>query len=105
MSGGTDLAGCFGIGNPLVPVYNGGCSGLGLGMAVEVYDSSVQHNHSTGQRVKDGVPGELVCTVGFPNQPAMFWGPDGSKRYHDAYFAKFDSEPKINERVKTWQQC
>jgi acetoacetyl-CoA synthetase len=38
ISGGTDLAGCFGIENPLDPVYIGGCQGPCLGTKLEVYD-------------------------------------------------------------------
>ncbi|KAJ5971631.1 AMP-dependent synthetase/ligase [Penicillium vulpinum] len=30
ISGGTDIAGCFGTGNPVVPLYVGGCSGGSL---------------------------------------------------------------------------
>ncbi|KAI8669826.1 Acetoacetate-CoA ligase [Fusarium sp. Ph1] len=37
-SGGTDIAGCFGISNALTPVYSGGCAGLSLGIPVEIYD-------------------------------------------------------------------
>lgn len=91
-SGGTDIAGCFGISNALTPVYVGGCSGLGLGIAVEVYDSTVEGEHVPGSSVEDGTPGELVVTTAFPNMPVMFWGKGGSERYHDAYFARFDSE-------------
>ena len=41
ISGGTDLAGCFGIENPLEPVYVGGCQGPCLGTKLEVYDSLI----------------------------------------------------------------
>lgn len=91
ISGGTDLAGCFGVGNSLIPVYVGGCPGLSLGIRVEVYDSQIEGSHVKGRPVPDGVAGELVATAAFPNQPVMFWGQDGPKRYHDAYFARFDS--------------
>jgi acetoacetyl-CoA synthetase len=89
-SGGTDIAGCFGIGNALTPVYCGGCSGFSLGVPVEVYDSEAEGDHVKGTPVLDGESGELVATAAFPNMPVMFWGPDGSRRYHDAYFARFD---------------
>lgn len=88
ISGGTDLAGCFGIMNPLDPVYVGGCQGPVLGTKVEVYDALVEAGE--GRAVPDGEPGELVATASFPNQPVGFWGDDAEKRYHDAYYARFD---------------
>ncbi|KAH7210804.1 uncharacterized protein BKA55DRAFT_256568 [Fusarium redolens] len=90
MSGGTDIAGCFGLGNTLTPVYSGGCSGLSLGTPVEVYDSEVREGNNTGRPVPDGIPGELVATAAFPNMPVSFWGPGAAKKYHEAYFAHFD---------------
>jgi acetoacetyl-CoA synthetase len=78
ISGGTDLNGCFFLGNPIGPVYAGELQCRGLGMKVEAFDP-------------DGNPvsnekGELVCTAPFPSMPLYFWDdPDGSK-YHDAYF-------------------
>ena len=38
ISGGTDLISCFGLGNPLDPVYRGELQCRGLGMHVEVFD-------------------------------------------------------------------
>lgn len=92
MSGGTDIAGCFGISNPIEPVYAGGCSGLSLGIRVEVYDSKVTETPAKGKAVKDGIAGELVATSAFPNQPALFWGSNGYRRYRNAYFARYDSK-------------
>ncbi|KAF9771387.1 hypothetical protein IL306_010979 [Fusarium sp. DS 682] len=89
-SGGTDIAGCFGLGNTLTPVYSSGCPGLALGIPVEVYDSEVQGNSAKGRPVEHGTPGELVATKAFPNMPVMFWGDGGQAKYHDAYFARFD---------------
>ncbi len=78
ISGGTDLNGCFALGNPLDPVYTGELQGRGLGMRVEAFDE-------TGNPVI-GRQGELVCTAPFPSMPIYFWDdPDGSK-YHSAYF-------------------
>ncbi|KAL3264223.1 hypothetical protein ABHI18_000967 [Aspergillus niger] len=91
ISGGTDLAGCFGIGNSLLPVHVGGCAGISLGIPVDVYDASIEGAGAKGRSVGVGVAGELVATAAFPNMPACFWGPDGSRRYHDAYFARFDN--------------
>ncbi|KAJ4346691.1 uncharacterized protein N0V89_010623 [Didymosphaeria variabile] len=87
ISGGTDLAGCFGIMNPLEPVYVGGCQGPTLGTKMEVYDSLIESG--PGQAVPHGEPGELVATASFPNQPVFFWGDDSGERYHNAYYARF----------------
>jgi acetoacetyl-CoA synthetase len=81
ISGGTDLNGCFALGNPMGPVYPGELQCRGLGMRVEVYNSE-------GEPVVDE-PGELVCSAPFPSMPLYFWGdPDGA-RYRKAYFEKF----------------
>ncbi|KAE8863188.1 hypothetical protein PTNB73_06395 [Pyrenophora teres f. teres] len=87
ISGGTDLAGRFGIGNPLTPVYAGGCQGPCLGMKVEVYDSLIENG--PGVAVPDGEPGELVATASFPNQPVFFWGDKSGERYRNAYYTRF----------------
>lgn len=87
ISGGTDLAACFGIMNPLEPVYVGGCQGPSLGLRMEVYDSLIESG--PGRAVPDGEPGELVATASFPNQPVFFWGDDSGERYHSAYYARF----------------
>lgn len=87
ISGGTDLAGCFGIENPLDPVYVGGCQGPCLGTKLEVYDSLIESG--PGRAVPDGEPGELVATASFPNQPVHFWGDDSGERYQNAYYKRF----------------
>ncbi len=84
ISGGTDLNGCFALGNPLGPVHPGELQCRGLGMKVEVFNAE-------GRPVV-GEPGELVCTAPFPSMPIYFWNdPDGS-RYRRAYFEAF---PKV----------
>jgi len=81
ISGGTDIVGCFALGNPLGPVRRGELATRGLGMAVEAFDES-------GAPVR-GQKGELVCTRPFPSMPAGFWAdPDGA-RYRAAYFERF----------------
>jgi acetoacetyl-CoA synthetase len=88
ISGGTDIAAAFGTGNPLLPVYVGGCQCIALGMAVSVYDSNIESGK--GKPVPIGVAGELVCTEAFPTMPVCFWGEKITKRYYDSYFAKYD---------------
>jgi acetoacetyl-CoA synthetase len=81
ISGGTDLNGCFALGNPLAPVYSGELQCRGLGMRVEVFDEA-------GRPVREE-PGELVCSAAFPSMPLHFWNDlDGSK-YRKAYFERF----------------
>ncbi len=78
ISGGTDLNGCFALGNPLEPVYRGELQCRGLAMKVEAFDD-------VGKSVI-GQQGELVCTAPFPSMPICFWDdPDGENYYH-AYF-------------------
>jgi len=78
ISGGSDLNGCFALGNPIGPVYSGELQCRGLGLKVEVFDPD-------GKPVI-GQQGELVCTAPFPSMPLCFWNdPDGLK-YRAAYF-------------------
>lgn len=80
ISGGTDICGCFVLGNPISPVYSGECQGAGLGMDIAVFDDE-------GVAVSQQ-RGELVCRNSFPNQPIGFWHDDG-ERYHHAYWDKY----------------
>lgn len=92
ISGGTDLAGAFGTGNPILPVYVGGCQCISLGMAVSVFDQTVEGGRGViGVAVEDGVPGELVCTESFPTMPIKFWGDEKGDRYFSSYFEKYDN--------------
>ncbi len=78
ISGGSDLNGCFALGNPMVPVYAGELQCRGLAMKVEAFDSD-------GKPVI-GQQGELVCTAPFPSMPIYFWDDPDGKKYHAAYF-------------------
>ena len=82
ISGGTDLISCFVLGNPAAPVYRGEIQCLGLGLDVHAFDED-------GRSVV-GEKGELVCTRAFPSMPVGFWNDPGGRKYHDAYFARFD---------------
>jgi acetoacetyl-CoA synthetase len=81
ISGGSDLNGCFALGNPMGPVYTGELQCRGLGMAVYAYDDN-------GQPVVDQ-QAELVCTAPFPSMPIYFWGDEDGSKYHSAYFDQF----------------
>ena len=81
IAGGTDLNGCFALGNPMGPVYAGELQCRGLAMDVRGFDES-------GKELINE-EGELVCCKPFPSMPIYFWDdPDGSK-YHSAYFDVF----------------
>ena len=78
ISGGTDINGCFAIGNPISPVYAGELQSPGLGMKMKAYDEN-------GNSIVDQ-QGELVCEASAPSMPLYFWNdPDGEK-YKEAYF-------------------
>jgi len=83
MSGGTDILGCFVLGVPWKPVYNGEIQGAALGMDVQVWDDD-------GNAMPRG-KGELVCAHAFPSMPIGFWGDEDGKRYKSAYFENFDN--------------
>jgi acetoacetyl-CoA synthetase len=83
-SGGTDLAGAFVGGNPMLPVRVGEMQCRFLGNAVRSFDED-------GNELIDQV-GELVCTEPLPSMPLYFWGDEGNKRLHESYF---DTYPGI----------
>ena len=78
IAGGTDINGCFGIGNMMIPVYSGELAALGLGEKVECYDDS-------GKPIRD-TEGELVCEKPIPSMPLYFWNDPDGERYFHAYF-------------------
>lgn len=79
--GGTDINGCFALGNPTGPVYSGEIQCRGLGMKVEAYDDA--------GRPIIGSQGELVCTAPSPSMPIYFWDDPDNVKYHHAYFDVF----------------
>ncbi len=96
ISGGSDINGCFALGDPMGPVYSGELQCRALGMKVESFD--VEGNPVISEQ------GELVCTAPSPSMPIYFWDdPDGVK-YHRAYFDTYENVWKhgdfilINER-------
>ncbi len=83
ISGGTDIVSCFVLGNPVLPVYRGEIQCRGLGMAVNVFDDE-------GRPVR-AQKGELVCTRPFPVMPVGFWNDPDGRKYHAAYFERFEN--------------
>ena len=78
IAGGTDINGCFCIGNLLSPVYVGELQAPGLGMKIECYDEN-------GKPVRD-TQGELVCEIPEPSMPIYFANDPDGERYMNAYF-------------------
>ncbi len=78
ISGGTDINGCFALGNPMGPVYAGELQCRGLAMDVHAFDEN-------GKPVINQ-QGELVCCKPFPSMPIYFWDDPEGKKYHSAYF-------------------
>lgn len=90
ISGGTDIISCFALGCPIQPVYRGELQCLGLGMAVNVYDS-MGNALSKADSDDADAKGELVCTKPFPSMPVGFWNDEDGAKYHKAYFDSFDN--------------
>jgi len=78
IAGGTDLNGCFALGNPMGPVYAGELQCRGVAMDVHAFDE-------TGQPVLNQ-QAELVCCKPFPSMPIYFWDDSEGQKYHNAYF-------------------
>ncbi len=78
IAGGTDLNGCFALGNPMGPVYAGELQCRGLAMDVRAFDEM-------GNEIIDQ-QGELVCCKPFPSMPIYFWDDPDGRKYYDAYF-------------------
>ena len=85
ISGGTDICGCFVLGNPVLPVRRGECASNALGVDVQVFDER-------GRPVGPGKKGELVCVKPFPSVPLGFWNDDDGSKFHAAYF---DTYPNV----------
>jgi acetoacetyl-CoA synthetase len=81
ISGGTDIVGCFMLGNPFLPVRRGEIQAAGLGVDLAAFDEA--------GRAVTGQKGELVCRQPIPSMPIGFWkDPDGAK-FRAAYFERF----------------
>lgn len=92
ISGGTDLNGCFALGNPTAPVYMGELQCRGLGMKVEAFDEN-------GDPVI-GEQGELVCTAPFPSMPIYFWDDPENHKYNGAYFDVYPNIWRHGDYIK-----
>lgn len=83
ISGGTDIVGCFLVGNPIGPVWKGELQGPSLAYDLDVFDDK-------GKPMPVGEKGELVCKAPFPSMPLGFWNDPEGEKFKDAYFSTFD---------------
>ena len=82
ISGGTDIIGCFMLGNPLMPVRRGEIQAAGLGMNIVSY--------SADEKVLGpNQEGELVCLTSFPSRPIGFLEDADNSKIKEAYFNQF----------------
>jgi acetoacetyl-CoA synthetase len=84
ISGGTDIAGAFVCGNPMLPVRAGEMQARALGIATRSFDP--EGNELIGE------VGELVCTQPCPSMPLYFWGDTDNRILLDSYY---DTYPGI----------
>ena len=82
ITGGTDIMGCFAMGNPMLPVRVGEIQCAALGMDVAFVDD-LGVNASTGEQ------GELVRLRPFPSVPLGFWNDADHSRFRAAYFDRY----------------
>ncbi len=82
ISGGTDILGCFLLGNPNLPVYAGEIQSKSLGLDVRAL--AADHGGAMGECTL----GELVCANPFPSRPIGIYGDASGDRFHATYFAQ-----------------
>ena len=84
ISGGTDICGCFALGDPTGPVWAGELQTPALGADVDIVDEG-----GRTLRGQAGVTGELVCRNALPSMPLGFVNDPVGDRYSAAYFDRF----------------
>lgn len=84
ISGGTDIVGCFVLGNPNRPVHRGESQSVSFGYDVRV---KLMDGSSPDGTARQG-SGELVCCAPFPSRPIGLWNDPDGRRFHAAYFAE-----------------
>jgi acetoacetyl-CoA synthetase len=77
ISGGTDILGCFVLGNPNLPVYAGEAQCKSLAFDVQAWRDGARTQGT----------GELVCANPFPSRPLGFLNDQDGERFHKAYFS------------------
>jgi acetoacetyl-CoA synthetase len=79
ISGGTDIIGCFVLGNPNLPVHRGDAQCRSLGLDVR---SRPPPDEPTAPI------GELICANPFPSRPLGFHGDSDGRLFHNTYFSQ-----------------
>ena len=79
ISGGTDIIGCFVLGNPNLAVYRGEAQCRSLGLDVRALPPRDETTATVG---------ELICANSFPSRPLGFFGDHDGSRFHEAYFSQ-----------------
>ena len=79
ISGGTDIIGCFVLGNPNLPVHRGQAQCRSLGLDVQALSPPDDPTSTVG---------ELICANPFPSRPIGFYGDADGRRFHEAYFSQ-----------------
>jgi acetoacetyl-CoA synthetase len=92
IAGGTDILGCFALGSPTLPVYQGELQCRSLGLAVSCFDDNQNQIINT--------PGELVCTKPFPSMPLGFWNDSNNEKFKAAYFDEIPGVWRHGDLVK-----
>ncbi|WP_394823627.1 acetoacetate--CoA ligase [Pendulispora albinea] len=82
ISGGTDIIGCFLLGHPHLPVYEGELQSKSLGLDVR----AIGMRAAAGKAEDCTTFGELICQNPFPSRPLGLFGDGDGTRFHDAYF-------------------
>lgn len=81
ISGGSDIIGCFVLGNPNLPAYSAESQCRSLGLDVRSLPDP---------RAPAAAIGELVCANPFPSRPLGFLHDSSGTRFHAAYFAQHE---------------
>ena len=92
ITGGTDLIGCFALGNPLLPVHAGEIQCAALGMDIAFVDDAgheLPAHTLPAHTLPAHTQGELVCRRSFPSVPLGFLDDIEGRRFHDAYFDRY----------------
>lgn len=84
ISGGTDILGCFLLGNPNLPVHEGELQSVSLGLDVRALGG----NHASAISEDCVEFGELVCVNPFPSRPLGLFGDADGSQFHKAYFSQ-----------------
>jgi acetoacetyl-CoA synthetase len=92
ISGGTDIAGGFVGGCPLLPVTAGEIQCRLLGVDAQAWDEQ-------GRSIV-GEVGELVIAKPMPSMPTGFWNDPGDRRYRESYFEMFPGKWRHGDWIR-----